>query len=133
MIERLAPVVVLLAGLYLVCLGAISLTAPALARRFLLGFVGSRELHYLELALRLVVGGAFLLYAPALRFPLAFTTLGWTIVLTTVGLALVPWRWHRLFAQRAVPRVLRFLPLLGLASLLLGGIVLFALFTRISR
>ena len=127
MIERLAPVAVLLAGLYLVCLGALSLAAPALARRFLLGFAGSRGFHYLELAVRLVVGGAFVVSAPMLRYPLAFSTFGWIIVATTVGLALVPWQWHRLLAQRTVPHALRFLPVLGLASLLLGGVVLFAL------
>lgn len=126
MIEPLAAAVVLLAGLYLACLGAVSLVAPALARRFLLGFARSRALHYLELTLRLVVGGAFLLCAPVMRFPLAFTAFGWAIVLTSVGLLLVPWRWHRHFAQQAVPRALHFLPLLGVASLLLGGFVLFA-------
>jgi len=128
MIEPLATAVVLLAGLYLACLGAVSLAAPALARRFLLGFARSRARHYLELAVRLFVGGAFLMCAPVVRFPLAFTAFGWAIVITTVGLALVPWRWHRRFAQQAVPRVLQYLPLLGLASLLLGGFVLFALF-----
>ena len=126
MIEPLAAAVVLLAGLYLACLGAVSLAAPAIARRFLLGFASSRARHYLELALRLVVGGAFLLCAPVLQFPLAFTAFGGAIVLTSVGLLLVPWRWHRHFAQQAVPRALRFLPLLGVASLLLGGFVLFA-------
>ncbi len=40
--------------------------------------------------------------------------------------ARVPWRWHRHFAQRAVPGVLRFLPWLGLASLALGGFVVFS-------
>jgi len=84
-------------------------------------------LHYLELAVRLVVGGAFVVSAPMLRYPLAFAAFGWIIVITTVGLMLVPWQWHRLLAQRTVPRALRFLPLLGLASLLLGGVVLFAL------
>jgi len=64
MIERLALVAVLLAGLYRVCLGALSLAAPALARRFLPGFAGSRGLHYLELAIRLVVGGVVLFALP---------------------------------------------------------------------
>jgi hypothetical protein len=127
MFEPLATAVVLLAGLYFAGLGAVALAAPALARRFLLGFARSRALHYLELTVRLVVGGAFLLCAPGMRFPLAFTIFGWTIVLTTVGLVLVPWRWHRRIAQQAVPRALHYLPLLGVASLLLGGFVLCAL------
>lgn len=129
MIEPLATAVVLLAGLYFACLGAVALFAPALARRFLLGFARSGTLHYLELTVRLIVGGAFLLRAPFLQFSLAFTMFGWAVVLTTIGLVLVPWRWHQRFAQRAVPRAVHLLPLLGLASLLLGGFVLFALFS----
>ena len=128
MIELLAPAVVLLAGLFLACLGGASLAAPASARRFLLGFATSPALHYLEQALRLIVGGAFVLHAPAMRFSLVFTVFGWVMVLTTAMLVLVPWRWHRHFAQQAVPQALRFLPLLGLASLGLSGLVLVGLF-----
>jgi hypothetical protein len=128
MIELLAPAIVFLAGFFLVCLGATSLAAPGQARRFLLAFATSPGLHYLELALRFLVGGAFLAHAPAMRFSPAFTAFGWVLVLTTAMLVLIPWRWHQQFVQRSVPGALRFLPLLGLASLALGGFVVFALF-----
>ena len=42
------------------------------------------------------------------------------------GLLLVPWRWHHHFARRAVPQALRFLPLVGTTSILLGGLVLWS-------
>lgn len=128
MIELLASAVVFLAGLFLAGLGAAAFVAPASARRFLLGFAASPALHYLEQALRLIVGGAFVVCAPAMRFSLAFAAFGWILVLTTAVLVMVPWRWHRQFAQRVVPRALRLLPLLGVASLGLGGLVLVGLF-----
>ena len=128
MIELLASAVVMLFGLFLAGLGAVSLVAPAIARRFLLGFASSAELHYLEMGIRLLVGGAVVLCAPGMRFSGVFNCFGWLMVLTTIGLLLIPWRWHQRFARDAVPRALRFLPLMGLASLLMGGFVLFAKF-----
>jgi uncharacterized protein YjeT (DUF2065 family) len=62
-----------------------------------------------------------------MRFGEAFVLAGWLLVVTTAGLALVPWRWHRAFAQRVVPHATRHLRWLGLASLLLAVLVLVAL------
>jgi hypothetical protein len=121
MIAAMSVLVLALTAAYLVGLGACALLRPALARRFLLGHASSPRLHYLELALRLLVGGALLVRAPAMPWPQAFTFVGWVLVVTTLVLALVPWRRHQAFAQRTVPQALRFLPLLGVASLGLGA------------
>lgn len=126
MIDLLASAIVSLAGLYLIALAVVSLVTPARARRFLLGFAGSPAVHYLELALRLVVGWAFVVHAPGTRVPAASSVFGWVLVATTGVLLLVPWQLHRRFAARAVPRALAFLPLLAAASLLSGGAILYA-------
>jgi hypothetical protein len=120
---------VVLVGLYLVALAAVALVAPRRAAGFLLGFAASARVHYLELALRGVAGGAFLIQAPRLPYPSAFSYAGGMLLLTTAGLAVLPWRWHRAFAQRAVPYATRHLPLVGVASFLLGALVLIAAFT----
>jgi hypothetical protein len=44
-------------------------------------------------------------------------------------MALVPWRVHDRFAKAAVPKALRYLPLIGVASLALGGLLLWSLLT----
>jgi hypothetical protein len=124
----LASAIVVAAGLFLAALGGASLLVPARAGPFLLGFATTPTKHYAELALRLLVGGAFVLAAPSMLFPEVFTVFGWLLLVTTAGLLLVPWRWHQRFAQRAVPEALRFLPLIGLVSLGFGGLILFALF-----
>jgi hypothetical protein len=118
--------VVFTTGLYLVGLAAASFLAPALAERFLLSFAGSAFAHYIELGIRLLVGGAFVLHAPHMLLEGAFAALGWIVVITTAGLVAVPWHWHRRFARRAVPQVVRHLRLLGIAALALGGLVLLA-------
>jgi hypothetical protein len=61
-----------------------------------------------------------------MRFGGAFALFGWTLLLTTAGLAVVPWHWHRAFAQRAVPHATRRLSLVAVGSLVLGGLVLSA-------
>ena len=126
MIYAIAFAVVVLVGLYLVVLATVSLFFPAQANRFLLGFAGSASTHYIELFVRTVVGGAFVLHAPRMLFPYVFAVLGWVLLVTTAGLLLVPWQWHRRFAQQAVPRATRHLKLIGLCSLVFGGLVLVA-------
>jgi hypothetical protein len=126
MVSLVAFYIVLLFGAYLVCLGSIALLSPARARRFLLGFATTPTLHWVELGLRVLAGAAFVANASAMRHPEVFAGLGWVLLLTTAVLMLIPWRWHRQFAQRSVPRALEFLPLIGVTSILLGGVIFFA-------
>jgi hypothetical protein len=124
MLDTLAFVVVLLVGAYLVALAVTAFVAPSRAATFLLGFAGTARTHYVELVFRGLAGGAFVWQGPQMRVGDVFVGFGWMLVLTTAGLALVPWRWHRTFARRAVPYALRYPRLLGIAALLLGGSVL---------
>ncbi|MFC0682534.1 hypothetical protein ACFFGH_32285 [Lysobacter korlensis] len=129
MIEVLALAIVVAAGLFFVTLGGVSLVRPQHASRFLLGFAGSPAKHYAELAVRFLVGAAFVLTAPRALAPSAFNLFGWALLATTTALLLVPWHWHHRFAQRAVPEALRLLPVVGLSSVVLGGLVLWAVFS----
>lgn len=126
MLEALALGVVVLAGLYLCALAAVSLFAPSRASRFLLGFATSQRLHFVELLIRIIVGGAFVIYAPSMSIPGVFGLFGWLLVVTTACLILLPWKWHQRFAQHTVPRAIGFLPFIGLCSLALGVFILVA-------
>lgn len=121
--ETFACAVVVLAGLYLIALGGISLLAPSRARLFLLGFAGSKPAHYAELMVRFVAGAAFIVYSPRMLLSGAFNLFGWVLLVTTICLLLVPWQWHRRFARQSVPRALRHLSVLGVASLGMGGAI----------
>jgi hypothetical protein len=61
-----------------------------------------------------------------MRFATVFVAFGWVLLATTAVLLLVPWRWHQRFAQLSVPKAVRYLPLIAIASLLLGSFVVFA-------
>ena len=127
MINLLATILVWLTGLYLISFALIMLLAPDRAKRFLGGFASSAFAHYLELGLRLIAGGAILLHAPQMLFSNFFVIFGWTLVITTVGLFAVPWRWHQRFAQWGVPYATHNLRLVAGASFVFGGFVIAAI------
>lgn len=124
--EAAALAIVALAGVYLLVLGAMSLLAPSRASRFLLGFAGSPTKHYAELFLRFAVGAAFVLHAPRMLLSDVFDLFGWVLLVTTACLLLLPWRWHHRFARQAVSRATRYIALIGVVSLMLGGLILAA-------
>jgi hypothetical protein len=125
-IDIAAVVIVVLTALYFLALAAVALLVPARADRFLQGFADSAGKHYAELSIRLVVGAAFVLQAPHSWFPGAFFGFGGLLLATTACLLMIPWRWHHRFARQTVPRALHFLPLIGVASLVLGALILIA-------
>ncbi len=126
MLTVAAGAVVLLFAAFLVGLAGAAFLAPKLAARFLGGFASSLKAHVTEQVLRLIAGGALVLYAPGMLFPRAFQVLGWLLVVTAAGLLLVPWRLHNRFASWVVPLAIRRLRLQGAGALLLGLAVAWA-------
>ena len=126
MTEALARTAVLLTALYFIALAVVSLLVPERTIRFLLGFAGSALTHYIELLLRLVVGGALVLHAPRMLLAHAFTVFGWVLLITTACLLVMPWQWHHRFALQAVPRVTRHITLVGMTSLVISVSILVA-------
>ena len=124
MLFAVAHAIVVAFGIFLVGLALAALLTPARARGFLSGFATTPNKHYLEMAVRLVVGAAVLATASRMPFPLPFMVFGWVLVLSTLVLSLMPWRWHNRFAQRAVPQALKYLPLIAIASFATGVAVL---------
>lgn len=126
MATLLAGMVVLVAGVYLLGLGAAAIVVPARATGYLQAFASSLRVHVIELVARFVVGAALVGYASHMRFGAAFHTFGWVLVITTLGLAVLPWRWHQRFARASVPAALRYPRVIGSASVAAGAFVVWA-------
>lgn len=124
-----AKTILIAVALFLFALGLVALMRPGSAKRFLLGFATSAPKHYAELVARLLAGGAMLIAAPHSTYATGLSIFGWLLIGTTAVMALVPWHIHRRFAETSVPQALRFLPMIGVASLALGGLLLWNLFT----
>ena len=102
-----AGVVVVASGLWLVGFSVAIFVTPAHAERLLRSFASSARAHFTEQILRLLAGMAIILFAPLMRFPDLFRVFGWVLIVTTAGLLLIPWRWHRQFAELVIPPVIR--------------------------
>jgi len=116
-------------AVYFLALGGVALLRPNTARQFLLGFADTPFKHYAELAVRLIVGGSLLLGAPSYTHSKSMAAFGWILVTSTAVMAVIPWKFHHRFAQSAVPKALRYLPLIGVASLVLGILLLLSIVT----
>ena len=124
-----AKAIVGVAAVFFLVLGAIALVRPPIARGFLLGFASNALKHYAELLARVLVGGSLLLIARDSAYSTALSAFGWLLIVTTAFMALVPWRVHQRFTQSAVPKALRFLPLIGITSLVIGALLLWVIVT----
>lgn len=133
MLDTVAFSVVVLAGTFLTVLGGACFAAPTMAGRFLLGFAGNATVHWVEQALRLVVGAAFVLRASQMLFTTAMAKFDWMLVATTASMLFVPWRLHGDFARRTVPGVVRHLKLLGSAAVTAGVIVLISAVAPVAK
>lgn len=49
------------------------------------------------------------------------------MIATTTALLLIPWTVHRRFANYSVPKLIRYIKVIGVISFGLGGFVLYAL------
>ena len=128
MIDVLAKVLVIATGVYFLGLAAACLLTPNRARNFLRKFASSGFAHYTEMTVRIIAGGALVLYAPHMAYSEAFTLFGWVLVISSSVLLLIPWRWHHQFGQWAIPFAIKILPLFALGSLALGASILYATF-----
>ena len=124
-----AKAIVGVVAVFFLVLGVIALVRPPIARGFLLGFASNALKHYAELLARVVVGGSLLLIARDSAYSTALSAFGWLLIVTTAFMALVPWRVHQRFTQSAVPKALRFLPLIGITSLVIGALLLWVIVT----
>lgn len=123
----LAVLVLAALAVFLLAFGLTAWVAPSRVGGFLRGFATTARRHFIELLVRLVVGGAFWIAAPATRFETAFEVAGAVLVGTTLALGAIPWRRHRDFAARSVPHAQRFLSWLGGAAIAVGALLVYAL------
>lgn len=111
---------------FLLVQGGLAFARPELVRSLLGEFASSAKAHLTELFCRVLLGLAFLCFAPFSVAPLAFEAFGLTLVLTSLVLLVVPWWVHRRFAAWAVPLATRRMALYGLGCIAMAAMVIYA-------
>lgn len=130
--EVLSGVVVVAFGVFLAGLAVLITIKSQLAERFLRSFASSARAHYAEQALRLIAGGAMVIFAPSMWYADLFKLFGWLIIVTAVALLLLPWRWHYEFGQWAIPWVIQHMKLFALGAFGLGILIFYGVSRLIS-
>lgn len=130
--ELLTGIIVLAFGVFLTGLVVLIAIRPQIAERFLRSFASSARAHYMEQVLRLVVGGAIAIYAPSMWYPDLFKPFGWLLIVSSVALLLLPWRWHHEFAKLAIPLIIRHMKLFAVGAFALGIFIIYGL-SRVVR
>jgi hypothetical protein len=85
-----AGVVVVACGIFLIALTGVVFAKPALAERFFTSFASSARTHYVEQALRLLIGASLVVLSPAMWQTNMFRLVGWAIVVSSAALILIP-------------------------------------------
>lgn len=114
-------------GIFLIGLSVLCIFLPSKAEKFLASFASSARAHYLEIALRLIVGAGLILFAVEMWFPTLFLLFGWVIVVTSIGLLLIPWRLHHKFSRWTIPQVFRYLNFFALGAFALGAFIFYGM------
>jgi hypothetical protein len=125
MVHLLSALVVIGFSIFLIGLAVIVAIKPPLAERFLRSFASSARAHYIEQGLRLLAGAAIVVFASSMWHPKLFQLFGWVLVVTAVGLMLIPWQWHHKYGTWAIPLVIRHMRLFALGAFALGGFILY--------
>ena len=129
----LAGGVVVAFGLFLIGLSGSVFARPALAERFFLSFASSARAHYIEQVVRLLGGASLVVRSPAMWQTSMFRVIGWAIVISAVGLMLIPWRWHHRFGQRVLPTLVRHMRLYAVGLFAFGVLLVYGIFSAGSR
>lgn len=124
----LTGIIVVAGGFLLIGLTVIVFAAHTFAERFLLSFASSAKTHYIEQALRTLVGTALIAHSPAMWQAHLFEVIGWAIVISSLALILVPWQWHHRLGERVLPMVVRHMRLYASGSFVFGALLLHGVF-----
>lgn len=127
-INTIAAIIIVLAGTWLIGLAGVAVAKPDRVKQFFGKFASSAFIHLFEMFVRIIVGTAFVIYSPQMKFSAVFAGFGWLLILTTAVLLFVPWKLHRRFADRSLPLVTSRMILFALVSCFGGIILLFSFF-----
>ncbi len=123
----LSGIVILFFCMFLIGLAILIVITPQRAERFLNLYASSARAHYTEQSARFIIGVAIVVFAPFMWYSTLINLLGWILIVTSIGLFLIPWQWHHKFGAWAIPLTLRYMKCYALGSFLLGIAILYSL------
>jgi hypothetical protein len=130
MVNMLAGALVLAFCAFLIGLAAMIVLQPERAEKFLKSFASSARAHYIEQIARMSAGIGLVIFAQQMWYTEIINLFGWVLIITSIGLMLMPWQWHNKYAQIVVPPTIRYMKLFALGAFVLGSGLLYC-FSRV--
>ena len=128
-----AEVLVVAFALFLIGLTVIAFAIPAIAERFFAAFASSARAHYTEQAVRLLVGAALVVASSTMWQATLFWLIGWAILISSLVLILIPWRWHQRFGAIVLPILIARMKVFALGLFAFGTLLLFGVFATAEK
>lgn len=118
--------IVLLFGIYIICVGFLMLFAPKKARTILRKAGSTNFINYTEITIRSILAIAIILYSDFTKFPEPFKLLGWFMMITSLMLYFVPRRVHHNFSMKSAD-ILKpiYFRLISPFAFLFGGLIIY--------
>ncbi len=119
-------------GIWLVGVSLFALWKPKEAIDAIGKFASTTLINYAELAIRGLVGIAFIYCSSMSRSPQVVSLVGWGLFVSAVILAIIPRHWHASYAQYWAGRIpSSAVYVLAPISLLVGGLLIFEFWLRL--
>jgi hypothetical protein len=131
LVSLLASIAVVASGILLIGFAVTAYARPELAESFLMSFARSARAHYLEQTFRLVMGASIVVLSPTMWQTAVFSVLGWSLVVTSIALMLLPWKLHHRLGEHVLPKLVRHLKLFAVGVFAFGALLLFAVSTSL--
>ena len=98
---------------------------PKRGEQFLNSYASSSRAHFIEQFGRLAVGIAIVVFSPLMWYSDFINIFGWLLIITSVGLLIIPWKWHKKYGDLVIPLTIRFKNFFAFGAFVLGGIILY--------
>lgn len=113
-------------GVLLLFTGLLLVSRPEAILGLLRTNVDSPVIHFLAVAVRLVLGAALVVYSAESRFPVALEVLGWITLAAAIGLAVMGRRNFELLMRWALNLASSYGRIAGIVALLFGAFLVYA-------
>jgi uncharacterized membrane protein YfcA len=94
----IAKFIVIIFGIFLICVGLLMLLKPKIAREYLRKAGSTNLINYSEITIRMIPAAGLILYSEFTKYPEILKLLGWFMVVTSLILYFVPRRIHHKYA-----------------------------------
>lgn len=127
MLEILAKFTIIGFGIFFTFTGLLMLFQPQKVRSILQKAGSTTFIHYTELAIRIIPGLAFLVYAESSKFSIAFQIIGWFILISSLILMIIPRKLHHKFSTSSADILKPFyFQLISPLSILIGILIIYS-------